>query len=106
MSAPHANTAIATPTQSAFRSGRRPILGFVAWTLIFGLAYTQAPLYFSNQNQYFLHGMAQASRGYLNEDWLANTRDPTWAFSFLVMIVGQWLHEYLFYGMYLVLLGL
>src|SRR5262249_25259168 len=84
----------------------RQLGSFLAWTLIFGLAYTQAPLYFSNQNQYFLHGMAQAGRGFLNEDWLAKTRDPTPAFSFLVMVVGRWLPEYLFYGMYLVLLGL
>jgi len=106
MTAPHVNTAIDTTTKGAAPPRWRQLGSFLFWTLIFGLAYTQAPLYFSNQNQYFLHGMAQAGRGYLKEDWLANTRDPTPAFSFLVMVVGRWLHEYLFYGMYLVLLGL
>jgi hypothetical protein len=106
MTAPHVNTAIDTTTKVAAPLRWRYMGSFLAWTTIFGLAYTQAPLYFSNQNQYFLHGMAGAGRGYLQEDWLANTRDPTWAFSILVMIVGRWLHEYLFYGIYLVLLGL
>ncbi len=76
------------------------------WTLIFGLSYTQAPLYFSNQNQYFLHGLARAGQGFLDEDWLANTRDPTWAFSSIVACVGGWLHERAFYVLYLFLLGL
>jgi hypothetical protein len=106
MTAPHVSTAIETSTEAAAPSRWRQLGSFLVWTMIFGLAYTQAPLYFSNQNQYFLHGMAQAGRGYLNEDWLASTRDPTPVFSFLAMIVGRWLHEYLFYGMYLVLLGL
>lgn len=105
MTAPH-GTAIDTSTEVAVSSRWRQLGSFLVWTLIFGLAYTQAPLYFSNQNQYFLHGLAQASRGYLNQDWLANTRDPTPVFSFLVMVVGRWLHECLFYGLYLVLLGL
>jgi hypothetical protein len=78
---------------------------FLAWTLIFGLSYTQAPLYYSNQNQYFLHGLADAGRGYLHEDWLANTDDPTPLFSAAVAGVARWLHEYLFYLAYLLLLG-
>ncbi len=53
-------------------------------TLLFTLAYGQSPLYSSNQNQYFLHGLAQAGVGDLSHDWLANTVDPTPAFSALV----------------------
>src|SRR5262245_48475073 len=102
MTAPHVNTTIETSTEAAAASRSRQLGCFLVWALVFGLAYTQAPLYFSNQNQYFLHGMAQAGRGFLNEDWLAKTRDPTPAFSFLVMVVGHWLREYLFYGLYLV----
>ena len=54
------------------------------WSLCFTLAYAQAPLYTSNQNQYFLHGLAQADYGHLHEDWLAGTLDPTPVFSALV----------------------
>lgn len=50
----------------------------------FAVAYTQSPLYYSNQNQYLLHGAALAHHGHLAHDWLANTRDPTPIFSALV----------------------
>jgi hypothetical protein len=50
----------------------------------FAAAHTQAPLYYSNQNQYLLHGAALADSGHLARDWLANTRDPTPLFSVLV----------------------
>src|ERR1700722_19576865 len=52
--------------------------------VLFAFAYTQSPLYFSNQNQYFLHGLAQGGLGHLNRDWLAQTRDPTPIFTLLV----------------------
>jgi hypothetical protein len=55
----------------------------------FALAHTQAPLFFSNQNQYLLHGLAEAGYGHLDRDWLANTKDPTPAFSFLVTVLFQ-----------------
>ena len=45
--------------------------------LAFGLSYGRSPLYTSNQNQYFLHGAARAGIGFLREDRLANTADPT-----------------------------
>jgi len=54
------------------------------WVLIFTLAYAQAPLLTSNQNQYFLHGLAEAGFGNLSEDWLSNTIDPTPVFSALI----------------------
>ena len=61
-----------------------------SWLVWIGLAVlfmaitTQAPLYSSNQNQYFLHGMAQAGLGSLADDWLASTREPTPLFTLLV----------------------
>lgn len=51
---------------------------------VFAIAYTQAPLYFLNQNQYLLHGEAQTRGSYLASDWLANTQDPTPLFSAFV----------------------
>src|SRR5579871_4242271 len=74
--------------------------------LLFGLAYTQAPLYYSNQNQYFLHGLATAGRGLLADDWLANTADPTPVFSGLVAVSYRFLGEWSFYVEYLILLGI
>jgi hypothetical protein len=62
--------------------------------VLFAVAYTQPPLYYSNQNQYFLHGLAQAGYGDLRRDWLANTADPTPAFTTGVEIAyrqfGAW----------------
>jgi hypothetical protein len=82
-----------------------PLAAFVLGALAFGLTYCQAPLYYSNQNQYFLHGLADAGVGFLDEDWLANTTDPTPLFSFLVSITWSYLHEYAFHVYYLVLFG-
>jgi len=59
------------------------------WAIIFTLAYAQSPLYTSNQNQYFLHGLARSGLGFLSEDWLANTLDPTPVFSKLIEITWQ-----------------
>ena len=84
----------------------RSIAIFCFWTLIFALAYTQAPLYTSNQNQYFLHGLADAGLGFLKEDWLANTLDPTPAFSLLVSLSYRFLRlEALFYVYYALQMG-
>ena len=62
------------------------LVSFALWAVLFTLAYAQAPLYTSNQNQYFLHGLARAGYGYLSEDWLANTLDPTPVFSKFIEI--------------------
>lgn len=80
--------------------------GFLFWALVFGLAYTQAPLYYSNQNQYFLHGLASADLGSLDQDWLVNTADPTLVFSGLVAFTYRFLHPGLFYVYFLLLLGI
>ena len=78
---------------------------FVLIALAFGVAYTQSNLYESNQNTKFLHGIAQAGFGYLQQDWLAKTIDPLPAFSFLVYLTYS-INQNLFYLQYLILLGI
>lgn len=87
---------------------QRFVLGtgvFLLGTLAFALTYAQAPLYYSNQTQYFLHGLADAGVGELDEDWLANTADPTPIFTKLVAVTVGYLHENLFYVYYALLQG-
>jgi hypothetical protein len=76
------------------------------WALLFALAYGQDPLYSYNQNQYFLHGLAQAGVGLLRQDWLAGTADPTPLFTLLVRLTAQWLPQAAFYAYDLLLIGL
>lgn len=59
--------------------------------VLFAAAYTQPPLYYSNQNQYFLHGAAQAGVGDLRSDWLAGTADPTPLFTAGVALCERFL---------------
>ena len=80
-------------------------LGWVLIAILFSLAYTQTPLYEGNQNTKFLHGLAQAGRGYLKYDWLANTVDPLPVFSALVNVTAR-IGESLFYVYYGVLFGI
>ncbi len=91
--------------QSSSHSWVRTGLIFVLATVGFALTYTQAPLYFSNQYQYFLHGLAQAGQGLLAEDWLANTADPTPVFSRLVASTVDYLDQRVFYLLYAMLQG-
>lgn len=74
-------------------TNRRPLVvaALLLGAAAFACAYGQAPLYYSNQNQYFLHGLAAAGEGSLHEDWLANTADPTPIFSALVAGTARWL---------------
>jgi hypothetical protein len=83
----------------------RPAGLFVLWTLLFALAYAQSPLYTSNQNQYFLHGLARAGFGFLRHDWLATTLDPTPVFSLLVEETVRRLGPWAFYLEYALLMG-
>jgi hypothetical protein len=85
---------------------RRRFVEYVALTLAFGLAHTQAPLYYSNQHQYFLHGLARGGLGDLDRDWLANTADPTPVFSTVVAVTHRYLGDWLFQLYFLLLLGL
>jgi hypothetical protein len=98
-----ANRILSPSPRSPFVRGA---LSSLFWAVVFGLAYTQAPLYYSNQNQYFLHGLAEGGLGDLEHDWLANTADPTPVFSALVAITYRWLHPAFFYLYYLLILGL
>ncbi|HEY7313627.1 MAG TPA: DUF6798 domain-containing protein [Gemmataceae bacterium] len=87
------------------RDGAKGLLGFLLGTVVFGVAYTQPALYYSNQNQYFLHGLAHGGFGFLDQDWLARTADPTPVFSVLVAFTYRYLHEWFFYIYYLFILG-
>ena len=73
----------------------RHLLEALLLAVAFAAAHTQSPLYYSNQNQYLLHGAALAHDGHLANDWLATTRDPTPLFSALVAATyataGPWL---------------
>jgi len=81
------------------------ILIFAA--LVFAVVYTQSPLYTSNQNQYFLHGLANAGIGNLDQDWLANTHDPTPIFSLMVEYNERMFgSDLMFYFYYACILGI
>lgn len=85
------------------------LIGRVGWfllgTVVFATSYSQAPLYFSNQHQYFLRGLAQVEGSSLRQDWLANTRDSTPVFTALTGFTARHLHENLFYVYYALLMG-
>lgn len=65
--------------------------------LLFAISFPQKPLFSSNQNAYFIHGLANAGIGYLHLDWLAQTTDPFPVFSALVSITMLLFGEYAFY---------
>jgi hypothetical protein len=93
----------------AAESRGRPLLPTLArleaflLAFAFAVAHTQSPLYYSNQNQYLLHGAALADHGHLAHDWLANTRDPTPLFSALVAAAFS-VHPWLLQVAYFLLL--
>ncbi len=93
------------------RFTRNPTLNklayFLFWTLLFALAYTQSPLYTSNQNQYFLRGAAGAGLGTLNEDWLAKIPDTVPVFNALVeWTLRLFKGNVVFYIYYALLMGI
>ncbi len=79
--------------------------GWALAILALGLAYGQSPLVSSNQNQYFLHGAARAGIGFLRQDWLAATADPTPVFSAIVEWTYRLLTPAAFHFEYLLLFG-
>ena len=83
----------------------RHLSGFALLAIVGGVIFGQAPLYTSNQNQYFLHGLARAGMGFLRHDWLANTVDPTPVFSTLVELTARYLHDGVFFVYFLLLAG-
>ncbi len=83
------------------RTGKNPEHNRMKWqdtlaALLFAVVYTQSPLYYSNQNQYFLAGAAQAGQGELSRDWLANTADPVPVFTAFVSTTFRWWHPFVF----------
>lgn len=72
-------------------------IGKLLLMLLFAVACRQPPLYSSNQNTYFLHGLSNIGVGNLNLDWTANTVDPFPVFSSLVSFTYRYLGENIFY---------
>lgn len=69
----------------------------IALALAFALSLKQLPLYSSNQNSYFVHGLARAGLGWLRHDWIARTADPFPLFSFLVSATVAGIGDRFFY---------
>ncbi len=75
------------------RRADRPALGGgnLAVSLLLGawffLVFPTEPLYFENQNTKFLHGMALAGIGHLDQDWTAGTIDVMPVFTGIVYIL-------------------
>ncbi len=95
----------AGPTRATLPPGTRAAGAVLLVAVAFAAAHGQARLYYSNQNQYFLHGLARADEGLLREDWLANTLDPTPVFSTLVAGTARFLHPWAFYVYHALLQG-
>jgi len=82
---------------SALPSHLRFWLAVLALGLVMALALPTEPLFYGNQNTKFLHGLAEAGYGHLDEDWQANTRDPLPVFSGFVRLVAQYAGTHAFY---------
>jgi hypothetical protein len=72
---------------------------------VFPVVYGVEPLYHSDQNDKFLHGLAASGLGYLHEDWVARTPDPFVVFSALVTLTSE-VHAGLFYFYFALLIGI
>jgi hypothetical protein len=77
----------------------------LVWAGLFAIAHTQSLEYYSNQHQYYLHGFARAGVGQLADDWLAKTKDPTPAYSWLVARTYTHAGPWAFHVAYFALLG-
>ena len=75
-------------TSGGKRRARAPTWGSLALMLLAGawffLVFPTEPLYFENQNTKFLHGMALAGIGHLDQDWTAGTIDVIPVFTGIV----------------------
>lgn len=69
----------------------------IVFALIFTFAFKQSPLFTTNQHTKFLHGLAHAGYGHLNEDWQANTKNGLPAFTALVYVTYKISNRYMFY---------
>ena len=91
-----------SPTTKA----RLTFIGNILLLLVFAISFPQSPLYTSNQNTYFVHGLADAGVGYLKLDWFAQTTDPFPVFSALVSATARTLGESAFYFLYMAILAI
>lgn len=82
------------------------LVGKLLLMLVFAASFRQWSLYSSNQNQYFLHGLANAGVGFLNLDWLSQTVDPDPVFTALVSGTIRVLSENAFYFLYMAILAI
>ncbi len=105
VAAPQDQTRAGEDAVQSTRTVLRQAAGALGLAIATGVIYAVAPLYTSNQNQYFLHGLARAGVGFLRGDWLAQTADPTPLFSALVAFTYQYLHPALYFAYYLALAG-
>ena len=74
--------------------------------VIFGVAYSQFPLYFLVQNQYFFYARVRNGFGFLRSDWLAGTFDPWPVFTQVAYLTYHYLDQRAFYFYFVVLLGI
>jgi hypothetical protein len=84
--------------------GKWMSFGKLFFFIVFAISFQQLPLYSSNQNTYFLHGLADSGSGTLLNDWLAQTIDPFPVFSALVHTTADVFGENAFYLWYMILL--
>jgi hypothetical protein len=93
-----------TPASAAARSPatatRLLLLG-----ILFGAAYSQYPLYYLVQNQYFFYALAREGMGLLRGDWLSATFDPWPVFTQLAYLTYRYLDQNAFYVYFVVLLA-
>ena len=97
-------------SDTACQVGERPWSRYsqplvLLFTLAVVTAYPAMPLYYGNQNTYFIHGLGQANVGLVAGDWLTGTVDPFPAFSLLVYAVAATGQEWIFHVLFLVLVG-
>ena len=76
------------------------IVGFLVLCLLFAGAYYQQPLFSSNQNAYFLSGLARAGYGYLSSDWFVQQTDIVPVFSAMVSLVHWFGSHWMFYALH------
>ncbi|MEQ1871637.1 MAG: hypothetical protein ABL961_16600, partial [Vicinamibacterales bacterium] len=69
-------------------SARALVLFSVICTYFF-ISWTAEPLFFSNQNTYFLQGLRLAGVEGVQHDWLSQTRAPHIAFTWLVALLQK-----------------
>ncbi len=74
-------------------------------SLAFAFAYSQYPLFYHTQNQYFFYGLVRSGFGFLKNDWFARTADPWPVFTRMVEWTYRYLDPGVFYISFIVLAG-